>query len=966
MPQDHSKGAATRGDTKRPDRGQPHTTWTSDDKPNARRHSSRCARRLRAESGVRVERGDVRGGVARWKRGQASQGVKQATAYAFNGVCDATLTARTADGALAAAGYADAVMTRYIVENGAIRDDLLTRAQLKDWVDGLDPLTGERRGRDLESPVADLILDATINAPKSYSIAAMLDPELAAAYEDLQDRLRDRIIKLWQSELNARRGKGGAIREDLARVEVVELRHERSRSLDPHKHRHLWLNVKVQGQDGRWSNVDTRVALRFQNVVNAEGDLASRTDPAWVAALAAKGFTLNTDGEIIQLQHLVRPLSKRSAQIEANKTIRVAEWKQQHPEQEPSHEVLSQIDRWAWAAGRPDKPANLDTGDWAALIRDELLTADPSLAHARPVATVSPEPLDHVDVTLLAATAIVDADARSTGTGGRFSEMDVRAGVIRALAQSGIVGARPELEPLINQIETAAIQTHAVTLLNNADTPRHIKHLMATSTAALKAGVARRVEQLTRAGEPLAVEDVAAVGRLVEPDRDLNLEQLDGAAAIAGSDAIVCISGAAGTGKTTMLKVAGAALRRRGHDMIIVAPTKKASSVAGREADSSSSSLHQLLHDFGWRWTPTPSGGTSWTRLFVGEIDPTTDCIYEGPRRRVTAGDRIVVDEAGMMELETANALLEIVQQTHASIALVGDQRQALPVGHSGAMALLWRRASSHIELTSVHRFRDPHWAELSLRLRDPRSPEEAAGVADELIGSGHVTLVNNDIDAREHMVEAWFAATRESQSIALVTATHSEAQAISEAIQARRLESGALSVTRTAIGQDGQLLAEGDVVQTRRNDSMTGVDNRQTWTIKSITESHVVLASATDASDLHRVTTEYASAHIHLGYATTVYGVQGETSDRSLVGPGVDSAGLYVGLTRGRERNDVLLISATGSSARSDLVEMMQRQPLEESIDRSRAAAQQELRRAATAGPLIDRPMSSAGQSMK
>jgi hypothetical protein len=116
----------------------------------------------------------VRGGVARWKRGQQSHGVEQAVNYAFSGACDATLTAKTADGVIAAVGYADAVMTRYIVENGAIRDDLLTPVQLKDWVDGLNPLSRERRGRDLESPVADLILDATINAPKSFSIAAML------------------------------------------------------------------------------------------------------------------------------------------------------------------------------------------------------------------------------------------------------------------------------------------------------------------------------------------------------------------------------------------------------------------------------------------------------------------------------------------------------------------------------------------------------------------------------------------------------------------------------------------------------------------------------------------------------------------------------------------------------------------------------------------------------------------------
>src|SRR5947209_5356656 len=108
----------------------------------------------------------MRGGVQRWKRGQTSQGVKQAVHYAFSGVCDATLTAKTPEGVIAAAGYADAVMTRYIVEDRNIRDDLLGRSQLRKWVDGFDPRTGERRGRDLESPVADLILDATINAPK--------------------------------------------------------------------------------------------------------------------------------------------------------------------------------------------------------------------------------------------------------------------------------------------------------------------------------------------------------------------------------------------------------------------------------------------------------------------------------------------------------------------------------------------------------------------------------------------------------------------------------------------------------------------------------------------------------------------------------------------------------------------------------------------------------------------------------
>jgi exodeoxyribonuclease V alpha subunit len=327
---------------------------------------------------------------------------------------------------------------------------------------------------------------------------------------------------------------------------------------------------------------------------------------------------------------------------------------------------------------------------------------------------------------------------------------------------------------------------------------------------------------------------------------------------------------------------------------------------------------------------------------------------YGGPTRRITAGDRIVVDEAGMMELEAANALLEVVQQTRASVALVGDQRQALPVGHSGAMALFWRRASRRVELTAIHRFSDPAWGELSLRLREPLSPEDAGAVADELLDTGHVALVNSDVAARESMVEGWFAAAKDGASIALVTATHAEAQAINEAIQVRRLQLGSLTATRIASGQDGQMLLEGDVVQTRRNDSRAGVDNRQNWVIKAITAEHVVLASTTDASDLRRVTSTYASENIHLGYASTVYGVQGETSDRSLVGPGVDSAGLYVGLTRGRDRNEVILTSPSKTAARTELVQMMQHQTIEETIERSRAAARQELRRAASDGQAI------------
>lgn len=314
----------------------------------------------------------MRGGLERWKRGVGSQGVRQALAYAFQGSCDSHL--RSTVGAEALAAYSavgGTGVTRFVVEDGAVNAGTLNEQQLRRWVDGRDPATDERRGRDLTSPDADLILDGTINAPKSYSIAAMLNADLAAEFEALQDRLRDRILTTWQTELNARRGAGGRIRELLRRVEVVELQHRRSRALDPHIHRHLWLNVKVLGQDGKWSNVDSRVAMKMQTVINAEGELAARTDPQWLDALARHGLTLDAGGEIAELAHAVRPLSRRSTQIEATRAVLLASWHGDHPGLEPSPDELHRIDRLAWARGREPRVKVVEPLLARALLRVE-------------------------------------------------------------------------------------------------------------------------------------------------------------------------------------------------------------------------------------------------------------------------------------------------------------------------------------------------------------------------------------------------------------------------------------------------------------------------------------------------------------------------------------------------------------------------------------------------------------------
>lgn len=891
--------------------------------------------------------GDMRGGLERWKRGVESRGVRRAIGYALEGTCDAHLQHSPGIDALEAYSAAsDSTVSRFIVENGVITSDELTADGLRVWLTGHDPVTGEERGRQRLSPDADLLLDGTLNHPKSYSIAALLNPELATEFEALQDRLRERILLTWQTELNARRGHGGCIREEITRIEVVELQHRRSRALDPHIHRHLWLNIKVLGADRKWSNLDSRVAMKLHTVINAEGELAAHTDPAWIAALARYGYTLDSAGEIAELARAVRPVSRRSAQIETNRARLIAEWSAAHGGSAPSVEVLQQIDRRAWAVSRPNKPADLDEASWEARVRDEIAAIDPSLARPRAPIPVAATDLHVLDLDLLAAQAVVDADERSTSCGGRFSTFDIRAGAIRALSLTGVVAERDRLDGAIAEITERA--TDAVYRLVADDAPAHVKSFMATETLRAKVRLAGRLDVLARPGRSLLSSELH---RFASHEDLLALDTSQGVAAcaIAGTDGLVAVTGPAGAGKTTMLHAAFAALMSQRRRMLVVAPTRKAASVASREVGDAASSIHALLSDHGYRWGTDEAGARVWTRLRVGEVDPSTGAVYGGPTQCVLRShDRIVVDEAGMVDLGTANVLVELAIEQGVGLAFVGDTHQALPVGHAGAMGSAIRHANAAVELDTVHRFRDPDYSALTLRLRDAGDREGALLVADELAEYGHVDRVEHHDAARERMIDTYFDWHARGKRVTLVSGTNAEADAINDAIQQRRVDQGELDVRVAAWGIGQQRIIVGDTVQTRRNDRLTGVENRAQWVVRGIHDQHLSLVSVSDSGEVARVSTEYAREHLQLAYASTVHGVQGDTADASVVGPDVDAAGLYVGLTRGRLSNVAIVVARTDAAARECLAESMQRGTPELTMQDAVRAAEAEMRRAA------------------
>jgi len=309
-----------------------------------------------------------------------------------------------------------------------------------------------------------------------------------------------------------------------------------------------------------------------------------------------------------------------------------------------------------------------------------------------------------------------------------------------------------------------------------------------------------------------------------------------------------------------------------------------------------------------------------------------------------------------MLGLNEARALAIVAQQTGSSIAVLGDHLQVRPVGHSGAMAIAKMHATASEELATVQRFRrldengrdagrDEAYADLTLRLRDPGSEQEALQVARELIDGGHTVTVPDERAVLDFMAGEYLAQTAAGKSVAMVTSTNAEAQAINEAVQSGRVSRGEVDQRQAAIGRDDQVVYAGDVVQTRSNSAEHDVSNRDVWIVSKVASNGSVQLESVDHAGAGRsVPAEYFAEHAHLAYASTVHGIQGETSDVSITGPGVDAAGLYVGMTRGKHQ-DLYVSTAKPSAALADeLAEIMRRGRPELSAEESMSAARLEL----------------------
>lgn len=152
--------------------------------------------------------------------------------------------------------------------------------------------------------------------------------------------------------------------------------------------------------------------------------------------------------------------------------------------------------------------------------------------------------------------------------------------------------------------------------------------------------------------------------------------------------------------------------------------------------------------------------------------------------------------------------------------------------------------------------------------------------------------------------------------------------EAINGSVQALRLVTGDLDArTRRPIA-GGEHAHVGDVVVTRRNDrtltsgTWDSVRNRDLWTVTATHPDGAITVTPDEGHGRVRLPADYVREHVRLGYAATEHGNQGVTTDTAyhLVTEATTARGLYVGATRGRDRNQLLVVTTDDSDARAIL----------------------------------------------
>ncbi|MFJ2193092.1 MobF family relaxase [Kitasatospora sp. NPDC087861] len=797
------------------------------------------------------------------------------------------------------------------------------KVELREKADKLGERTARAGWESVFSPVKSW---SVLWGVSGDGLRAELEAAEAAAFARVWARLE--TAASW-----TRIGPQGVAQVEASGLIAAAFIHRTSRAGDPDFHRHVAVSAKVQTEDGRWLALDARplhrvtVALSEMYTTELEREMwrrfritaAPREDSIRPGKRPIREY-LGVSGSMVSL------FSQRRRQTEKALEKLLAAF-QEREGRAPSRAEQYALAQAAALTARPDKMPG-SVGDERRRWRERLWRAGvfmPSTLvaaaqQATTTALTEPQDLPALADVAAAILDVLEHDRES------WTRDNATAEAYRQLTAAGWhLAAGEQFDTVLSDVVDHVLHPDQCELITPPE-PLTIpsRYLRLDGSPIFSQVRASRYTSHRIKGWENDLVEAKAQPAVVQ---QLTAEQIDAALALADAERgfqpteeqraavhavftrarrLQDISGYAGTGKTTIMKLIKEVADQHGIPVLGLAGGQVQADTLAEAAGIRTENIARWL-------TLSKLLGERTTFKNAAEI--------QAKLRWTLRPDTIViVDEAGQASTPDLHAILHQVEEAGGRMLPVGDSRQLGSPGVGGAFALL--EDETTIYLTEVRRFRNAggdlrEW-EIDAANAVSRGDAETSWQAYSSRGRVHVGTLAEMLD---EAYRRWQADVADGLASVLIAPTNALAAELSDRARADRIAAGTVDDTHTLPLSDGNQAGRGDQVVTRVNnrdltceDTRQWVRNGDIWTVIEI-RGGALLVEHTITRGRTLLPADYATSAVELGYAITKDRVQGVTvkTGHGLFTIGMDRNSAYPTLTRGALENHAYIATDQG-----------------------------------------------------
>ncbi|MFD0705634.1 MobF family relaxase [Alloscardovia venturai] len=284
----------------------------------------------------------------------------------------------------------------------------------------------------------------------------------------------------------------------------------------------------------------------------------------------------------------------------------------------------------------------------------------------------------------------------------------------------------------------------------------------------------------------------------------------------------------------------------------------------------------------------------------------------------------LIVDEAGMTDTLSFDRLMSEAIAKNCRVIAVGDHYQLASVGTGDGTLFELVSQGMFAELKEAFRFVDKTYNQVADHLRVMKKDANGSYVAVKELRKRDSIHQGTRENMMSQITVRAIQDKKEGKTTLIIAPDNDSVAELNKQISQQLHAAGLLDArgdTRSRFTfADGNQYGVGDTICTRENDNAIRASNNQRvqngdlWTITAISQETKTIhaVSVNDPTITVNIPFEYAATSVGGGYALTVHRSQGKTVDTSYMYVTEDSvinnSFLYVGMTRGRQSNEVYL----------------------------------------------------------